>query len=81
MTRAVRDYLRERAWPDPVAGDSGNGWHLLYRIDLPNDADAASLLKKVLQALAARFDTDPVHSTTRQRGTSSVPMAASSSTT
>lgn len=36
--REVREYLRSEGWPEPVMGDSGNGAHLLYRVDLPNDA-------------------------------------------
>jgi hypothetical protein len=55
---AVRDYLRGRGWPDPVAADSGNGFHLLYRVDLP--AYDGGLARRVLNALAARFDTDRV---------------------
>jgi hypothetical protein len=51
----VRDFLRARGWPDPVLCDSGNGYHLLYRVDLP--ADDGGVVKRVLQALAARFDT------------------------
>jgi P4 family phage/plasmid primase-like protien len=53
----VRSFLREQGFPDPVYCDSGNGYHLLYRIDLPNDADAEALVRRSLQALAARFDT------------------------
>ncbi len=52
---AVRDYLRyDAGWPAPILADSGNGYHLLYRIDLP--ADDGGLTKRCLQALAARFD-------------------------
>src|SRR5262249_43437765 len=51
---AVRDHLRGLAWPDPVAADSGNGFHLLYRVDLP--ADDGGLVRRTLRALAARFD-------------------------
>lgn len=40
--------------------DSGNGYHLLYRIDLPNDEESAALLRSCLEALAARFDTPAV---------------------
>jgi hypothetical protein len=53
---AVREFLAVLGWPAPVVGDSGNGWHLLYRIDLP--ADDGGLVKGVLEALKARFD-DP----------------------
>ena len=38
--------------------DSGNGWHLLYRIDLPNTKLAQQLVKAVLVELASRFDND-----------------------
>ncbi len=31
----MTDQLAERGWPLPVLIDSGNGYHLLYRIDLP----------------------------------------------
>src|SRR5262249_55082426 len=33
-----RQYLAERGWPEPIFADSGNGAHLLYPIELPNDA-------------------------------------------
>ncbi len=52
---AIRDYLRDRGWPDPVYADSGNGAHLIYAIDLPNDRGATKLVQSVLHALAQRF--------------------------
>jgi hypothetical protein len=55
---AVREYLRSRAWPEPFLADSGNGYHLLYRIDLP--ADDVGTVERILKALAARFDSDQV---------------------
>ena len=56
---AIRDYLREDAgWPAPILADSGNGYHLLYRIDL--SADDGGLVQRCLQALGSRFDTDRV---------------------
>ena len=54
----VRKELTTNGWPVPVVADSGNGYHLLYRIDLP--ADDQGLVKRVLTALAARFDTEQV---------------------
>jgi hypothetical protein len=51
----VRDYLTGLGWPEPVEADSGNGGHLDYLIDLP--ADDGGLVKRVLRALAERFDT------------------------
>lgn len=51
--RAIRDHLRTQGWPEPLLADSGNGGHLLYRVDLP--ADDAGLIAGVLAALAFRF--------------------------
>ncbi len=62
VTRAVviREYLREREWPEPLYVDSGNGAHLIYAIDLPNDAEATQLVRDVLSVLAERFGDDVV---------------------
>src|SRR5262249_2634534 len=43
--REIHDYLTERGWPRPLAADSGNGYHLLYRLDLP--CDDGKLLERV----------------------------------
>ena len=51
----VRFELGEEGFPAPVLADSGNGAHLLYRIDLPNDDASKILLEAVLKSLAARF--------------------------
>jgi putative DNA primase/helicase len=58
LSLSVRDFLRERGWPDPLRADSGNGHHLLYRVDLP--ADDGELVKRVLLALSKQFSTDAV---------------------
>jgi len=42
--------LGEMGWPAPVAGDSGNGAHLLYRLDLPNDEKVTALIRAALVA-------------------------------
>jgi putative DNA primase/helicase len=55
---AVRQHLLGLGWPQPYIADSGNGYHLLYRIDLPAEDDG--LVQRVLQALARRFDDDHV---------------------
>lgn len=54
--REIRDYLSSLGWPSPIEADSGNGAHLEYRIELPNDAVATKLVKAVLVELARRFD-------------------------
>jgi hypothetical protein len=52
-TNTIRAALREKGWPDPAQADSGNGGHLLYRIDLP--VDDGGLLQRVLKALHGEF--------------------------
>lgn len=54
----VRDYLTGLGWPEPIVGDSGNGGHLLYRINL--EASDKGLVKRVLEGLAVRFNDDIV---------------------
>jgi hypothetical protein len=54
--RDIRLVLGEEGWPVPVMADSGNGAHLLFRIDLPNDDPSTKLVEAVLKSLAARFD-------------------------
>ena len=54
--RDVRDWTRDRGWPDPVIADSGNGAHLLYPVDLPNDRSSTETIRRVLKAFALHFD-------------------------
>ncbi|BDI28005.1 hypothetical protein CCAX7_000560 [Capsulimonas corticalis] len=58
--RIVRDYLHEKGFTEPVIADSGNGWHLLYRLDLPNDNETRDLLSHCLEALDLLFGDDVV---------------------
>jgi hypothetical protein len=52
---AVRDHLRSLGWPDPVFALSGNGYHMIYRVELP--AEDQGLTRRLLQVLAAKFDS------------------------
>ncbi len=45
-------------FPEPIRADSGNGAHLLYRIDLPNDEAATVLVKSCLATLDALFSDE-----------------------
>jgi hypothetical protein len=58
VAEAVRDYLRGLDWPAPIFADSGNGYHSLFRIDLP--CDDGGIVERCLQALDARFTSDKV---------------------
>jgi len=51
----VRSFLNEHGFPQPVVADSGNGYHLLYRIDLPTESDSPS---RILKVLSDRFTSD-----------------------
>jgi P4 family phage/plasmid primase-like protien len=50
-----RDELTTMGWPVPTVIDSGNGYHLRYQINLPNDVTAHELVRCVLHSLAARY--------------------------
>ncbi len=52
---SIARFLADKGWADPVIADSGNGAHLLYRIDLPNDDASRILIKSVLETLDRRF--------------------------
>lgn len=58
QARAVVAYLKSLGWPIPLVADSGNGYHVIPRIDLPNDKESTILIKAVLKSLAARFDNE-----------------------
>jgi len=48
-------WLAGIGFPEPVRGDSGNGAHLLYRIDLANDEAATAVVKGCLATLDLLF--------------------------
>lgn len=52
MAQIIRADLTKEGWPEPLLGDSGNGAHLIYPLDLPNDEESKNLVKAVLKALA-----------------------------
>jgi hypothetical protein len=56
MIKVVKE-LRRLGWPVPVVALSGNGYHLLYRVDEQNDSETARLFQNVLKAIAEKFAT------------------------
>ncbi|MCX5742213.1 MAG: YfjI family protein [Proteobacteria bacterium] len=58
--RTIVAWLREHGWPDAVSADSGNGAHVLFRIDLDNNAASLALIEGVLAALAEKFNDEIV---------------------
>lgn len=58
VVTTTMDHLTSLGWPSPLVVDSGNGWHLLYRLDLPNDKLASALIKQCIYSLADKHDTE-----------------------
>jgi hypothetical protein len=56
----LKQYLSDQAWPEPVECLSGNGIHLLYRIELPNEEASTKLVEGALEMLAQMFNTDTI---------------------
>jgi hypothetical protein len=59
MAEIIQADLSKGGWPEPMQGDSGNGAHLIYPVDLPNTPENVTLIKEVLLALALRYK-DPL---------------------
>jgi hypothetical protein len=60
--RDCKKWLRARKFPplSLVLGDSGNGAHLLIRVNLPNDDASRELVKRCIEAVAFQFSDDAV---------------------
>ncbi len=56
----VACWIAGLGFPEPIKADSGNGAHLLYRIELPNDEAATALIKSCLATLEALFSDERV---------------------
>lgn len=56
MAQEIREDRAGAGWPEPLFADSGNGGHLVYPLELENTPEQVELLKRVLQALAWRYD-------------------------
>lgn len=57
LAGVVRDDLSAHGWPEPILADSGNGYHLVYRVDLPADTP---IVARLLQAAGNAHDTESV---------------------
>lgn len=58
VSTRIREALAGLGFPAPVFADSGNGYHILLRVDLP--AADGDLVKHFLEGLAAHFGTPTV---------------------
>lgn len=58
VIKSVVDYLTSEGFPEPIIACSGNGYHALYKLDLPNTKEVTQLIKDVLYALDDKFSND-----------------------
>ena len=58
VIESVSACLEGAGFPEGLLGDSGNGWHKLYRVDLPANDD--HLVERFLKSVAAFWDDDKV---------------------
>lgn len=58
--REIKEYLKRQGWNDPVIGDSGNGAHLDYFVDLPVTEEIKTIYKKFFVFLKSKFSNDRV---------------------
>ena len=47
-------------WPEAIVADSGNGAHLLYPVDFPNDEVSKERIRAALVMIKERFSTEAV---------------------
>lgn len=60
LAREIKSDLSGLGWPEPALARSGNGAHLLYSIDLPNDDESRKLTRGVLDGISFRHSTPDV---------------------
>jgi hypothetical protein len=54
---AIRVFMQERAWSEPIRVMSGNGHHLYYVLKgVPNSLETTATVQQVLRSLATEFD-------------------------
>lgn len=53
----IEEWLAYQGWPKPVKGDSGNGGHLCYRLDFPNEKEITDAIQAATAVLTKKFST------------------------
>lgn len=60
LAQVIHDDLDAKGFPEPILCDSGNGYHLLYGIDLENNKENSSLIRDFLNALDLLYSNEYV---------------------
>lgn len=58
--KEVYYYLQQQGFPDCVICNSGNGVHLQFKVNLPNDDETTEIIKRFFQYLGQKFSDDKV---------------------
>lgn len=56
LAHKIKLFLGKRGWPEPLMGDSGNGYHLMYRIEGVD----SEMISRILDAFAFIFNNETV---------------------
>lgn len=56
----VYSFLKKQGFSEPVICKSGNGWHLQYKVELPNDDDTTEIIKRFFEYLGSQFTDEYV---------------------
>lgn len=54
----IKAYFKEIGMPEVIEADSGNGYHLILKVDLENTSENVEMIKKFLKYLHFRFSTN-----------------------
>lgn len=60
VSNKVYEYLKGIGFNEPIRAMSGNGYHLLYKINLPNTEEVKQIIERCLSVLADMFNTEDV---------------------
>jgi len=60
LAMSVKQALETIGFPLPVVLSSGNGWHLLFRLLLPNNGENCGLIQHLLHAISTHFSNGEV---------------------
>ena len=60
LAAKIYKYLKFKGFEEPVKAISGNGAHLLYRVNLLANGENQELIERCLKALSMLFDTDDI---------------------
>lgn len=53
-------YLKDQGFSQPIVTQSGNGWHLYYRVQLSKSLENTKLVEKFLKAISMLFSDEQV---------------------